>query len=129
MRKQQLTLLQGTYASRLRGLFWIAVFNFVFPVILNTILAVFLFRDPNPEHAVNILVVNVYVNIICVLLATVWCTGTHWHGHGTSVHEYGEKARVPEEATIESVSTATFAPPSTHALHAQLDVEMAERTK
>ncbi|KAI1795281.1 hypothetical protein LXA43DRAFT_939146 [Ganoderma leucocontextum] len=117
----------NTYASRLRGLFWIAVFNFVFPVILNVAVITFLFRDPNPEHGVNVMVVNIYVDIICVLLATVWCSGAHWQNDGPGLA--GAQARVPEEVTIQSLSAATFAPPSTHPSCTQLDVEMVELTK
>ena len=89
---------------------------------------VFLFRDPNPEHGVNVMVVNIYVDIICVLLATVWCSGDHWHHH--SVYgSGGAQAQVPEEMTMQSMSTATFAPPSVHASRTRLDVDMVGLTK
>ena len=121
----------GTYASRLRALFWIAVFNFVFPVILNVTVITFLFRDPNPQHGVNVMVVNIYVDIICVLLATVWCSGTHWQTATIQMQSPGSElhARVPEDETIQSLSTATFAPPSVHTSHLQLDVEMVGLAK
>ncbi|KAM5537536.1 hypothetical protein V8D89_008863 [Ganoderma adspersum] len=122
----------GTYASRLRGLFWVAVFNFVFPVILNITLIAFLFRDPDVAHGADVMVVNIYVDIICVVLATVWCSGTHWRRQrATATPVSGAAAQLPgaEEKTIQSISTASFAPPSIYPLRSQLDIEMCHLAK
>ncbi|EKM54747.1 uncharacterized protein PHACADRAFT_97703 [Phanerochaete carnosa HHB-10118-sp] len=57
--------------SRLRFLFWIALGNFVIPVIFNIVLIVDLYTDPN--HIVNtvyLLFTNYYVSIIGVVFAT-----------------------------------------------------------
>ncbi|PIL26430.1 hypothetical protein GSI_12188 [Ganoderma sinense ZZ0214-1] len=113
----------GSYASRLRGLFWIAVFNFVFPVILNITTIVFLFRDPKIDHGADVMVVNIYVDIICVVLATVWCSGTHWQ-RATDPAPPGAPSHPSEEKTILSVSTATFAPPSIHPAQTQVDLDV-----
>ncbi|KAL7278442.1 hypothetical protein ACG7TL_007439 [Trametes sanguinea] len=62
--------------SRLRTLFWIAVSNYVLPVALNLAQLIFVFRDPSFLHGSYIFIVNNYVQIIGVLLATIWATGT-----------------------------------------------------
>ncbi|TBU44841.1 hypothetical protein BD309DRAFT_957429 [Dichomitus squalens] len=118
---------RNSYASRLRGLFWIAAFNFVFPVVLNITVIVFLFRDPNPLHGIDVVVVNVYVDIICVLLATAWCSGAYWGGGSTVIG--GGQAESSEERPVQSMSTAAFSPPSPRISHVQFDVEMGEVTK
>ncbi|RDX48915.1 hypothetical protein OH76DRAFT_1404104 [Lentinus brumalis] len=71
---------RNSYAERLRTLFWIAVSNFVFPVMLNIAQIIFIFRDRNFIHGTYITMVNNYVEIIGVLLATLWCSGTKWQG-------------------------------------------------
>ncbi|TFK33497.1 hypothetical protein BDQ12DRAFT_589428, partial [Crucibulum laeve] len=67
---------KGTYISKIEGLFWIAVSNFVFPVILCLVQLVFIFRDPTFIIASCIFLTNDYVEIIGVLLATVWTAGS-----------------------------------------------------
>ncbi|KAI0776549.1 hypothetical protein BD413DRAFT_602137 [Trametes elegans] len=66
----------GSLSSRLRTLFWIAVSNFVIPVLLNLTQLIFTFHDSSFLHGTYIFIVNNYVQIIGVLLATVWSTGT-----------------------------------------------------
>ena len=74
----------GSYTSRLKGLFWIAVSNFVFPVILSIVQLVFIFRDPDFLKGTYIYVTNSFVEIIGVLLATVWTSSSHWKSDSTS---------------------------------------------
>ncbi|KAI0351191.1 hypothetical protein OH77DRAFT_1429988 [Trametes cingulata] len=69
---------QYTFSSRLRTLFWIAVSNFVIPVLLNLAQLIFSFRDSSFLHGTYIFLVNNFVQIIGVLLATIWSTGTQW---------------------------------------------------
>ena len=68
----------------LKGLFWIAVSNFVFPVILSIIQLVFIFRDPDFLKGTYIYVTNCFVEIIGVLLATVWTSSSHWKSDSNS---------------------------------------------
>ncbi|PIL26412.1 hypothetical protein GSI_12169 [Ganoderma sinense ZZ0214-1] len=65
----------NSYVQRLKTLFWTAVFNFVFPVIFNIALLVLLFRDHDFVHGSYLLYTNNYVQIIGVLLATVFVVG------------------------------------------------------
>ena len=95
-------------------------------MILNITVIVFLFIDPNSLHGIDVIVINVYVDIICVLLATAWCSGVYWGG---SYNHGGGRAQGSEERGIHSISTAAFAPPSPIVSRVQFDVEMAEAAK
>lgn len=63
-------------------LFWIAVSNFVFPVLLSLAQLIFTFRDSSYLDGGYIFLTNNYVEIIGVLLATVWAAGSHWSSNG-----------------------------------------------
>ena len=76
----------------MRTLFWIAVSNFVFPVILNIIQLIFAYRDPNFLHGVYIFLINNYVGIIGALLATLWCSSSHWSPAGDRSYYDPEKS-------------------------------------
>ncbi|TFK37705.1 hypothetical protein BDQ12DRAFT_569585, partial [Crucibulum laeve] len=60
------------------GLFWIAVSNFVFPVLLSLAQLIFSFKDPSFLDGNYVFMCNDYVAIIGVLLATVWTAGNQW---------------------------------------------------
>ncbi|KAI0324812.1 hypothetical protein GY45DRAFT_1375242 [Cubamyces sp. BRFM 1775] len=63
-----------TFSSRVRTLCWIAASNLVFPVLLDFIQLVYIFHDNSFVHCTYVLFVNVHVQIIGVLLATMWST-------------------------------------------------------
>ncbi|KAI0324823.1 hypothetical protein GY45DRAFT_1375250 [Cubamyces sp. BRFM 1775] len=65
-----------TLSSRIRTLFWIAASNLVVPVLLTFIQLVFVFRDDDFLHGTYVFFVNVHVQILGVLLATIWSTGS-----------------------------------------------------
>ncbi|KAI0705617.1 hypothetical protein C8Q76DRAFT_630402 [Earliella scabrosa] len=73
--QRPLPLTVVTCAQRMKALFWIAVFNFVFPVMLNIAVLVIRFRDPDFLHGTYVLYFNYYFDIIGVLLATIWVSG------------------------------------------------------
>ena len=105
----------GTYAERLRALFWIAVFNFVFPTILNVVAIILIYCSTNTFALTDLVITNLYVEIVCVLLATIWCSGKYWEsGHNAKKIEL-------KENSVESMDSATFATPSQSMLasHAQ----------
>ncbi|PIL26399.1 hypothetical protein GSI_12156 [Ganoderma sinense ZZ0214-1] len=67
------TALSGdSYAARIRTLFWIALSNFVFPVIFDVAQLVLIFRDPDYVEGACIISVNSYVSVLGVLFSTIW---------------------------------------------------------
>ncbi len=68
----------ASYSKRISTLFWIAVSNFVFPVMLSFIQLVFAFKARLFLDATYIIITNIYFEIIAVLLATVWSAGSKW---------------------------------------------------
>ncbi|PFH46140.1 hypothetical protein AMATHDRAFT_156171 [Amanita thiersii Skay4041] len=74
--------------STIRGLFWIAISNFIFPLLLGIVELVFMFHDPSFIHGIIVGIINAYVSIIGVLLATVWAASVRWtEEHHPSVRE------------------------------------------
>ncbi|KAM5531181.1 hypothetical protein V8D89_015151 [Ganoderma adspersum] len=65
-----------SWAERIRTLYYIAVSNFVFPILFNIAEIVIIFTDPNFFHGATVVTVNCYVTIIGVLLATIWAQGS-----------------------------------------------------
>ncbi|RPD53621.1 hypothetical protein L227DRAFT_616824 [Lentinus tigrinus ALCF2SS1-6] len=101
-----------SYTARLRALFWIALTNFVVPIIFNIVLLILIHYETFSDAATVIAVisVNVYVQIVSGLLATLWC---HSRTH-----------RETAAGTRESpMSTLKFTPPSVLAsrIHVELD--------
>lgn len=83
--------------------------------MLNVAQIIFIFRDRNFIDGTYILMVNNYVEIIGVLLATLWYSGTSWQGsHATS--EIGAGRVREREVVLESGQTygteLKFATPS-----------------
>ncbi|KAJ7157809.1 hypothetical protein C8R46DRAFT_1113019 [Mycena filopes] len=75
---------KDSHASRLRSLFFIAVGNFVFPCLLSLVQLIFVFRNPNFLDGTYVFFTNCYVEIIGVLLATIWVAGGHWSEQNSS---------------------------------------------
>ncbi|PFH53348.1 hypothetical protein AMATHDRAFT_137971 [Amanita thiersii Skay4041] len=69
---------RSSHASKITTLFWIALSNFVFPVILSLIQLIYAFQGAQFLPGTYVQLVNGYVEIIGVLLATVWAAGTRW---------------------------------------------------
>ncbi|PIL26420.1 hypothetical protein GSI_12177 [Ganoderma sinense ZZ0214-1] len=122
-----------SYTARLQALFWIAVFNFVFPVLLNVVIVVLSFRERNILRTTDVIMLNSFVEIICVLLATVCCTETYWDyvlpptpGIMASRRPLGMRGG----ETTESLASVKFATPSLSEPHfAPSDLEMAQVRK
>ena len=70
--------------------------------MLNLIQLIFIFRDSNYFHGSCVYVVNTYVQIIGVLLTTVWCTGTRWYDEENS----DETVQKHRENTVIKLSSA-----------------------
>ena len=69
--------------------------NFVFPCLLNLVALIFMFRDPNFLNGTYVYTVSTYVQIIGVILATIWCNGTSRYGSDD------EGSRRPEVTSIQ----------------------------
>ncbi|PBK77544.1 hypothetical protein ARMSODRAFT_1079546 [Armillaria solidipes] len=67
-----------SYSERLSTFFWIAVSNFVFPVMLSFIQLVLAFNAHLFLDTTSIIMSNIYFEIIAVLLATIWSAGSRW---------------------------------------------------
>ncbi|KAG6887516.1 hypothetical protein C0995_014712, partial [Termitomyces sp. Mi166 len=64
--------------ARLRGIFAIALANFVFPLFMNVTQLILIIRDTNYARGAEVLMANMYVSIFGVLFATVWASGNAW---------------------------------------------------
>ncbi|RPD58594.1 hypothetical protein L227DRAFT_576978 [Lentinus tigrinus ALCF2SS1-6] len=68
-----------SYAARLRALFWIALSNLIIPVIFNIAVLIMVYTGVDFIRGGDVVMVNPYVEIIGVLLATLVCSsGTQW---------------------------------------------------
>lgn len=67
-----------TTLKRIRGLFYIALGNFVFPIVLNVAQIVLVTTDHSFLNGTYVIVVNNFVSILGVVFATIWTTSTHW---------------------------------------------------
>ncbi|KAK0207965.1 hypothetical protein DFS33DRAFT_1255150, partial [Desarmillaria ectypa] len=65
-----------SYSECLKTLFWISVSNFVFPVILSFVQFILAFDAYLFLDATYIIMSNIYLEIIAVLLATIWSAGS-----------------------------------------------------
>ncbi|KAJ8700370.1 hypothetical protein PTI98_003400 [Pleurotus ostreatus] len=74
----------NSYSSRLRTLFWIAITNFIFPVLVSITLLVLYFREGDYLKILMCIISNAYIEIIGVLMATVWAASTHWQAENPS---------------------------------------------
>ena len=83
------------------------------------------FRERNVLRTSDFIELNNYVEIICVLLATIWCTGTYWdHSPAPSVASNRPLA-FEGGTTTESLASAKFARRSvTDSQSVPSDVEM-----
>ncbi|RPD52581.1 hypothetical protein L227DRAFT_558556 [Lentinus tigrinus ALCF2SS1-6] len=107
-----------SYTARLRALFWIALTNFVVPVIFNVLLLILVHNETfgNIVTVIAVISVNVYVQIVSGLLATLWC---HSRVHGETI----ASASARESPMVESIATLKFAPPSVLASHIHMDLD------
>ena len=102
-----------SYTARLRALFWIAASNFVIPVIFNIAQLVLIFHDESFVHGTYVLLVNIYVEIVSVLLATLWCSSSLWENATFSaVREAPSSFEGGEHRPVESLGEVKFASPN-----------------
>ena len=73
--------ISDTYYDRVQTLFWISASNFVFPVMLDLVLLILAFTENSFLNGSYVLMVANYVDIIGVLLATIWSASTKYPQH------------------------------------------------
>ncbi|TBU28346.1 hypothetical protein BD311DRAFT_663502 [Dichomitus squalens] len=106
---------RSSYRDRLRTLFWMSTSNFVIPNIFNIILIISTFRSANPFFTTYISTIHVYVEIVSVLLATIWCSGKYWQRNAP-------ENVVMDGNVVESLDSVTFAPPIDLACHSSSEM-------
>ena len=79
----------GSYASRLRTLFWIALSNLVFPVIFDIAQLILIFRDSDFVDGSHVITANSYVAILGVLFSTIWASGSGRMAETTATQSNG----------------------------------------
>lgn len=98
-------MLTASVSSKIRTLFWIAASNFVIPVFLNVALLIDIFHGTSFELIGSYLEYsNVYVQIIGVVLATLWAAGSQWLEDSGPTAQF---AAGPEELSISAGMTTT----------------------
>lgn len=100
-----------SYTHRLKTLFWAAVFNFVFPVIFNITLIAMVFSEHDSVLGSYLVVTNNYVQIIGVLLATVFVAGRQGGPNGESAvhqlsHNHNEGCAYGMRVALQSVGSS-----------------------
>ncbi|KAM5531173.1 hypothetical protein V8D89_015143 [Ganoderma adspersum] len=110
-----LTLSQGSYGARLRTLFWIALSNFVFPVIFDVAQLILIFRDRNYIEGSYVVIVNSYVSILGVLFSTIWASGATRLGEVSSTeyscsYSYSIRPPGPTHSYGASLTAASHLP-------------------
>jgi hypothetical protein len=73
-------ILLASLTSKFRGIFWIATCNFVIPVFLSLVTAIF--HLVIKEKLLTILYIdlaNGYISIIAVVFATLWASRNAWY--------------------------------------------------
>ncbi|TFK48118.1 hypothetical protein OE88DRAFT_1810801 [Heliocybe sulcata] len=82
----------GCFARKLKALFYIALSNFVFPVIFSLVQIIFIYRSNDFEAINDIIQVNTSIAVIGVVFATVWA------GFERSSHQSVEAGQTDTEA-------------------------------
>ena len=76
----------ATVSQKITTFFWISTSNFVFPVLFGIVqISIYMSKPNDYLLAVYVNVVNVYVNIMGVVFATVWAAEARW----AAVHHIG----------------------------------------
>lgn len=77
---------KSSYASQLKGLFWISISNFVFPCLFSITLLGLSHSASHYQDLFEVFLSSVYVQAIGVLLATVWAASSHWDDGSQTLH-------------------------------------------
>ncbi|GJE97670.1 hypothetical protein PsYK624_138910 [Phanerochaete sordida] len=103
---------RSSLTSRLKTLFWIAIGNFIFPILFNIATIVDVFVDPQYVLRIpNLLLANYYLSIIGVVFATVWCTSSGYSSREPPLLalQLSDSSKI-ESASSSPSSAATIVP-------------------
>ncbi|KAI6041847.1 hypothetical protein EDC04DRAFT_2565043 [Pisolithus marmoratus] len=65
-------------SEHIRQIFYISVANFIFPLIFNITLIIFIMTDRSQTDGALLMLINNYVTVLGVLCATLWFSGLEW---------------------------------------------------
>ena len=86
------------------------MFNFVFPSILHVIAIVVIFSSTDSWVLTDLVTTNLYLDVVCVLLATIWCSGKYWEPERGSRYQYpAHRVEFKAGTVVESQGSETIA--------------------
>jgi len=91
----------SSITKKFRGIFWIAVSNFIIPAIFSLTQAIlYLVNKENSLLILQINLTNNYISIIAIVFATLWVSGNSWYRenipNGTDVLSTFRARRITE---------------------------------
>ncbi|KAK1235433.1 hypothetical protein PQX77_001346 [Marasmius sp. AFHP31] len=95
-----------SFGERLKYLFWIAVSNFIFPMLFSLVQIVIVYREVNFVIVNDIILANTMIAVIGVVFATVWAGSSHWKN--TSLSASNGTASTAEGNTPQVMSEIVF---------------------
>ena len=94
-------IVANTITERIRQIFFIAVANFVFPLILNIAQLICITTSRSYAVGTMFLLTNSYVSVIGVLCATIWASGSEWvRTNRTTVSENSQRSSQGRNARL-----------------------------
>ncbi|KAH8114087.1 hypothetical protein DFH11DRAFT_249005 [Phellopilus nigrolimitatus] len=110
-----------TMLSRIRGLFYIALGNFIFPIIFNVAQIVLVTSDHSFINGSYLLMINNYVSIIGVVFATIWTSGSSWNrstfgSTGSTWNQESDRLDTAQHFSGRTKQAHTVRLPNTHLL-------------
>ncbi|KAL4070416.1 hypothetical protein J3A83DRAFT_3198495 [Scleroderma citrinum] len=93
----------SSFSTKIKQIFWISAYNFVFPVILSVAQIVSYMASKDYVLAMYFEQVNIHFTIIGLVFATVWAAERHW-----------EDAQRKDRSVASRMSTICFSPPRQH---------------
>jgi hypothetical protein len=94
--------ISGSLAFRIKTALYIAIGNFIFPVLFNVAMIISVYRDSDfTLHATSLMIANTYVAVIGVAFATLWSA------HANSSGKYETQATMPTTMNSDSTDVET----------------------
>jgi len=91
----------NTVTERIRQIFFIAVANFIFPLIMNIAQLICITTSRSYAVGTMFMLINSYVSVIGVLCATIWASGSEWaRTHQSTVSENTQRSSQGRNARL-----------------------------